>query len=82
MSFIEYSNQQYSFWRGYPKTLVEGEQGATINFTPNITLRYNETYAYGMPPRNESFTDAGKQGLYSSQLKPRRIYNNGLYAPA
>ena len=31
-----------------------------------------------MPPRNLTLADAGKQGLYSAQFKPQRLYANGL----
>jgi hypothetical protein len=34
----------------------------------------------GMPARNQSFADAGQQGLYSKQMQPRRAYSNGLYS--
>lgn len=82
ISFVEYNDRKYNWWRDFPKTLYKTDPGAQMNFNPNITLRYNETYREGMPPRNLSIEESGEQGFYSAQMKPRRIFSNGLYKPA
>lgn len=77
--FMEYNAQRYKFFKDVPKTLKKGDAGWNFNYKPNITLRYNETYSKGMPARNQTFEDVGQQGLYSAQMKPRRLLSNGLF---
>jgi len=39
ISFIEYNSNIYNFFRANKKTLVAGDPGTRINFSPDITFR-------------------------------------------